>query len=81
MVLNPSGSNIIYSTRLGGNNDESGTAIAVDDEGGAYITGITFPVDYPTTSGAAQSVLGEGVPIPPLVNGFVAKLSSDDGVD
>jgi hypothetical protein len=77
-VLNPSGSNIIYSTRLGGNNDESGTAIAVDDDGGAYVTGITFSTDYPTTSGAAQPVLGEGVPFPPLVNGFVAKLTSGD---
>jgi Beta-propeller repeat len=77
-VLNPSGSNIIYSTRLGGNNDESGTAIAVDNEGGAYVTGITFSTDYPTTSGAAQPVLGEGVPFPPLVNGFIAKLTSGD---
>jgi hypothetical protein len=66
---------------LGGNNDESGTGIAVDDEGGAYVTGITFSTDYPTTFGAAQSALGEGVPFPPLLNGFVAKLSSDDNGD
>jgi hypothetical protein len=76
-VLNPSGSNIIYSTRLGGDNDESGTAIAVDNDGAAYLTGITFSKDFPTTAGAPQNALGEGQQFP-LVNGFVAKLSSDD---
>lgn len=79
-VLNPSGSNIIYSTRLGGNNDESGTAIALDDQGGAYVTGITFSKDFPTTAGAPQTALGEGQQFP-LVNGFVVKLNSDDNGD
>ena len=41
-MLKPSGSQIIYSTRLGGNNDERATAIALDDQGGAYVTVITF---------------------------------------
>jgi hypothetical protein len=79
-VLNPSGSNIIYSTRLGGDNDESGTAIAVDNEGAAYVTGITFSKDFPTTAGAPQTALGEGQQFP-LVNGFVAKLNSEDNGD
>ena len=53
--LNPSGSSLVYSTYLAGNNTGSQvTGIAVDSAGSAYISGTAFGSDYPTTSGAFQ---------------------------
>ncbi len=46
--LNPSGSALIYSTYLGGNEYDSPDAgIAVDDQGSAYVGGITQSTDFP----------------------------------
>lgn len=53
--LNPSGSDLMYSTFLGGSDREGGNAIAVDDYGNAYITGFTSSDDFPTTEGAYRT--------------------------
>jgi uncharacterized repeat protein (TIGR01451 family) len=37
-----------YSTYLGGSKDEVGYGVAVDDSGGAYLTGETVSTDFPT---------------------------------
>jgi hypothetical protein len=50
--MNPVGSRLLYSTLLGGTDDERGTDIAVDVSGCAYLSGITRSVNFPTTSGA-----------------------------
>jgi hypothetical protein len=50
--LNASGSALVYSTFLGGTNDDEGERIAVDGSGRAYVTGRTDFTDYPTTPGA-----------------------------
>jgi hypothetical protein len=47
--LSPDGQSLLYSTYLGGNGDDVGTAIAVDTRGAAYITGGTSSVDFPVT--------------------------------
>ncbi|MDQ3181351.1 MAG: SBBP repeat-containing protein, partial [Acidobacteriota bacterium] len=53
--LNASGSNLAYSTFLGGNSGESsGSAIEVDMKGNAYVTGGTSSANFPTTPGAFQ---------------------------
>jgi hypothetical protein len=39
---------VIYSTYLGGNNDDRGYGIAVDSSGYAYVTGWTNSTDFPT---------------------------------
>lgn len=52
--LNPDGSQLIYSTFLGGTNDDEGTGIAVDIHGNAYVTGETASPDFPITLGAFQ---------------------------
>lgn len=46
--LSASGGQIVYSTYLGGNANDSGSAVAVDAAGNAYIAGITFSSDFPT---------------------------------
>jgi len=46
--LNPAGSKLVYSTYLGGNGNELGSAIALDFAGNAYVTGKTASTDFPT---------------------------------
>jgi hypothetical protein len=42
------GSSMIYSTYLGGNNDDVANGIAIDSSGNAYIVGTTSSTDFPT---------------------------------
>jgi hypothetical protein len=51
-IRNPQSSDLLYSTFLGGSNDDRGYAIAVDGAGSAYVTGYTQSSDFPTTAGA-----------------------------
>ncbi|WP_412675522.1 SBBP repeat-containing protein [Alkalihalobacillus alcalophilus] len=50
--LNPSGTDLVYSTYLGGTGDDWGIGIAIDQGGNAYVTGYTESANFPTTSGA-----------------------------
>lgn len=68
--LNPTGTALVYSTYLGGSGIEGGTAIAVDFEGSAYVTGFTSSSDFPTVA-ALQQTFGEG-----SFDSFVAKLNA-----
>jgi hypothetical protein len=69
--LNSTGTGLIYSTYIGGSNDDGGNSIAIDGSGNAYITGYTKSIDYDTTLGAFQTTYAGG-------NGdvFVTKLNS-----
>ncbi len=58
--LNPDGTDLIYSTYLGGADFEAGLDIAVDNIGSAYVTGNTSSVDFPATLGAFQTTFNEG---------------------
>ena len=69
--INPSGSALVYSTYLGGANQDQGNGIAVDATPSAYVTGYTFSDDFPVTSGALQSVRRGDF------DAFVAKISED----
>jgi Bacterial Ig-like domain (group 3)/Beta-propeller repeat len=53
--FNPAGSALVYSTYLGGSDDDWGYGIAVDGAGNAYLTGRTWSTDFPTTPGAFQT--------------------------
>jgi hypothetical protein len=66
--LNSSGS-IVYSTYLGGSNDDGGSGIAVDLAGNAYVTGATSSANFPTTGGAFQSTFAGNL------DAFVTKLA------
>ena len=76
--LNFSGTQIIYSTYLGGTGNpyygDEGLGIAVDGNGNAYVTGQTGSPDFPTTSGAYQTSFQESVN---AWSGFVTELNSD----
>jgi hypothetical protein len=58
--INPSGSALVYSTFLGGNDSDWGFGIALDISGNAYITGYTLSIDFPVTPGAFQTSFGGG---------------------
>jgi len=63
---------LIYGTYLGGRHKDFATAIAVDGQGNAYITGRTLSPDFPVTAGALSTTT--------KVNnddwtGFVSKIS------
>jgi uncharacterized protein (TIGR03437 family) len=55
--LNPQGSQLIYSTLLGGAGDDSALALSLDSSGNAYVAGYTYSTDFPVTKGVLQSVL------------------------
>jgi hypothetical protein len=48
---------LLYSTYLGGNNNDVGQGIAVDSAGDAYVTGYTGSSNFPVTASAYQSTL------------------------
>ena len=70
--LNPTGTALVYSSYLGGAQDEDATVgipdIAVDAAGGAYVTAGTASRNFPVTNGAWQTAYGGGA-----LDGFVAK--------
>jgi hypothetical protein len=67
--LSPEGSALVYSTYLGGSGNDFASAVAVDDQGNAYVAGTTTSANFPTAN-----------PLQPLFGGgqwdaFAAKLS------
>ena len=73
--LNPAGTQLLYSTYLGGNNDDAANGITVDNSGSATIVGSTAsPSDFPTTPGALRrlcNAASNGY----CLDAFVAKLN------
>ena len=55
--LNPEGTELIYSTFLGGSGFDYGYGVAVDFQGNAFLTGTTNSSDFPVSSDAWQSAL------------------------
>lgn len=75
--LNPAGSNLVYSTYLGGTDDDIAQALAIDGSGNAYVTGFTLSSNFPTAGTpfhAAPSGTGTHE------QAFVAKVASGTGV-
>lgn len=66
--LDATGSALEFATFLGGDSNDEGQGIAVDDDGSAYVTGITWEsTGFPVTAGAADTVHNGGL------DAFVAK--------
>lgn len=53
--LNSTGSALLYSTYIGGNDDEYSKGIDIDSTGAVYITGYTASANYPITVGAFRT--------------------------
>ena len=71
MKINRSGRSIDFATYLGGDGDEVGSRILVDDDGFIYISGSTTSTDFPTTASAYDRSLGG------QMDGYVTKLAPD----
>jgi len=70
--LDPSGQRI-WTTYLGGTNDDEAYGVAVDPSGNVYVAGVTFSGNFPTTAGSLKPSF---VPASNSGNGFVTKLNS-----
>jgi len=67
--INPAGSALVYSTYLGGMDNDTGFGIAVDASGSAYVSGVTGSADFPLQS-PNQGLYGGGV-----ADAFAAKIN------
>jgi uncharacterized protein (TIGR03437 family) len=82
----PAGNKLIYSTYLGGSQDDFGLAIAIDGTGAVYVTGGTMSPNFPVSStaylktfqggGGQQSTYTYGIPLIDSGDAFVAKLDA-----
>jgi len=68
--VDATGSSLVYSTYLGGNNSEYAWAITLDSSNNAYITGQTDSINFPLQD-PVQTTLYQGVP-----SVFVSELNS-----
>ena len=57
--MGANGDQLEWSTRIGGNDDEVGLGIALDDLNNVYITGRTYSTDLPVTPGAFDTTHGD----------------------
>jgi hypothetical protein len=83
-VINPTGSELLYSTYLGGSGGydaahnlsyfDSASAIRLDSAGNIYVAGITGSANFPTTTGAFQAANPE-VKAGGFQAGFVTKFN------
>lgn len=56
--LDPTGSNLVYATFLGGSGNDRGYDLAVNSDDSVTLTGWTRSDDFPVTPGAAQPTYG-----------------------
>jgi len=56
--LASNGSNLVYSTYLGGSSSDRGMDIAVDAQGAAYVTGYTRSTNFPTRAAFMTEFVG-----------------------
>ena len=58
--FNPAGTGLIYSTFLGGSDQDFATAITLDAHGGTYVVGYTKSTDFPTKNAFQSGFGGSG---------------------
>jgi len=57
-VVSATGTSILYSTYLGGNNEDAANGVAIDSVGDAFVTGLTYSTNFPITAARLQGVNG-----------------------
>jgi len=67
--INASGSDLVYSTFLGGNRADEARSLAVDALGNVYVTGYTFSLDFPMANALQRQYGGN-------VDAFVTKINA-----
>jgi len=74
LVIDPT---LTYATYLGGNDNESSRGVAVDGSGNFYVTGFTFSLNFPVTSGSFQTSYHGGTAFADIGgDAFVAKYTA-----
>lgn len=68
--INPAGSQMLYSTLLGGSGNDQANGLALDSSGNAYVAGSTASSNFPRLT-PSQSSLGEGACAATCSNAFV----------
>jgi hypothetical protein len=66
--LSADGQSLVYSTYLGGSDAETGSGIAIDSSGNAYVTGETLSTNFPTKNPLQANINGSS-------DMFITKLS------
>src|SRR5206468_59270 len=82
----PAGNSLVYSTYLGGTGRDSGSGIAVDASGAAYVTGTTDSTNFPTTHTRHRGLAVCGydpavAPTPPSISLVYSTYLGGSGVD
>lgn len=61
----PGPSSVVYSTLLGGTEQDAAFDVASDASGRAYVTGYTYSTDFPTAAAPQPAYAGAHRPLPP----------------
>jgi len=56
--ISATGSSVLYLTYAGGSNEDFAFGLAVDGNANAYVTGLSYSTNFPTTAGAFQTTNG-----------------------
>jgi gliding motility-associated-like protein len=72
LKLNNNLTNIIWSSFLGGSDNDAGYALALDNQANVYITGGTRSLNFPATTGVKQPTHAGG-----KADGYIAKIKND----
>jgi hypothetical protein len=68
--LDPTGSNLVYADYIGGNSQDYGYALVLDNNNNVYVTGSTASSDFPVVNPYQATYPGS-------FNGFLSKISGD----
>jgi hypothetical protein len=75
--LNSEGTELTYSTFLGGDGGDLAHAIAIDNAGNIFVVGSTTSANFPTTPTSFYPTYNGGSSSSFDGDGFIAKLNSD----